>query len=153
MDFPGGFDFYHLGQVEALNSTSIDFEGKQAVAFQLYGDQEGLFVLLFAEGLDTSLYSELGNVLASRMSRMLSESSDTDLMISPPRLLNPLQVKKSLAPIIQNQSGNFRVQDYRLGTSAFQFIFVTSPTSRTSSDASASIPYSIELSPFEEPLA
>ena len=103
--FPESFEFYHLGNVEKqlpISSVqSLELDGRSGVSFNLYGDTTGLIVFLFEEGLDVSTYTEMGNVLASRMATQLSIQQGWDVMISPPRFLNSAQLRSQLLPPLQ----------------------------------------------------
>lgn len=94
--FPRNFDFYHLGKVELLRTEhsadlplqSPDFVAPgKAIAFSLYGDFRAVLVLWFPSELDQDIYTELGNLLASKVASQLSKDNQLELMISPP---NPL---------------------------------------------------------------
>ena len=103
---PSDFNFYHLGEVrrqetpsnplhhlEATSPLGLASSDRLAVAFSLHGDAKGALVLIFDQGLDVSTYSEVGNIIASRMSTHLSESEGLDVMISPPRVLSNAQIQ------------------------------------------------------------
>src|SRR4051794_8579843 len=102
---PDGFDFYHLGRVETREGSPFplfDLESallgnESALSFQLRGDVSGTLLVLFdsrfTHGLDTSVYAELGNILASRVADRLNESSGLDVMISPPQTLGESGLK------------------------------------------------------------
>src|SRR4051794_39611054 len=83
---PDQFEFYHLGQVSQQPSHA-HLDEVCAIAFYLSGDVEAIMILLFSKQLDSSLYSELGNILASQMATQLSNKSGMDLHISPPQKL------------------------------------------------------------------
>jgi hypothetical protein len=88
---PERFQFYHLGDVE-LQSYEIHVEDTSAVAIQLFGDLRALVVVLFPKDLDVSTYSELGNVLASKIANHMSLQNQIDIVISPPQILNRTQI-------------------------------------------------------------
>jgi len=108
--FPTQFEFYHLGTVE---QKTLDFslnEDFTAVMYRIHGDIHATFLLFFEKSLDPSVYSELGNVLASRIVSQLHAQEGMDLMISPPKLLNPDQVAKILkgmSPAIRKTYAHF----------------------------------------------
>ncbi len=99
---PENIPFYHLGVVSrsgTIEGTSdhpmawadLDAEGRHAFAFTLYaGEMPGTLVLLFDQGLDASIYSEIGNVMASRLADALGA------MPSPPRSLSPKGAERLL---------------------------------------------------------
>ncbi|MBC7691401.1 MAG: hypothetical protein H7222_06490 [Methylotenera sp.] len=103
--FPESFTFYHLGNVEKQapidHVQALDLKGRSGVSFNLYGDTTGLILFLFDEGLDGSTYTEMGNVLASRMANQLSLEQGWDVMISPPRFLTSLQLQSQVLPALQ----------------------------------------------------
>lgn len=83
---PGGFEFFHLGTVtpspkkpaEPIRAISR-LEDSCAIAFRLNGDVDGVAIALFDQGLDPSVYTEMANILVSRLADRLG-----DVMISPP---------------------------------------------------------------------
>lgn len=91
--FPERIPFYHLGEV-ALSDTRereaapLSDPDLRCVGFQLQGDISGLVAILFDAGLDLSTYTELGNLLASRIATELSQRVGVDVLISPPRSLS-----------------------------------------------------------------
>jgi hypothetical protein len=103
---PPHFDFYHLGEVRRLSDSPASSSSLspvqalpcQGIAYDLYaeGAVDAVFVLLLPADLDYSTYSELGNILASRISTM----------ISPPRALNSLQLE-TLALTAATHSFNY----------------------------------------------
>jgi hypothetical protein len=114
---PEGFSFYHLGQVEPLptsgrldHSPSI-YPDSIGVAYRIQGDLRGLFIIVLDKGLDVSIYSELGNILASRLASNLSSSEDgLEIMISPPHVLNHSQLERlmrSQHPVIRKTYTHF----------------------------------------------
>ncbi|MGK5084160.1 hypothetical protein WDW37_12760 [Bdellovibrionota bacterium FG-1] len=104
---PKQFSFYHLGEVRLTPSVSVPSDettlpkNPVAVAFSVEGDVRGSMLLLFEEGLDVSVYSEMGNVIASQMVTSLAEKEGVDLYISPPKILSSVQ----LSTILKNQHG------------------------------------------------
>jgi len=99
--FPKNVPFYHLGTVTAtpaadLKLTSSELSEKVGLIFRFLGDYSGSFLFLFDKGLDVSVYAELGNVLASRISTHLSQNHQLDTMISPPQSLSDKQLLKVL---------------------------------------------------------
>jgi hypothetical protein len=68
-------------------------EDLNAVAFSFQGDFRGVLVILIEKGLDISIYSELGNILASRIATELN-SDGYDVMVTPPRLLQSAQIER-----------------------------------------------------------
>jgi hypothetical protein len=96
--FPQVVSFYHLGTVNAsapsttLTLTASELSEKVGLLFRFLGDFSGSFLFLFDKGLDLSIYSELGNVLASQIATHLSENHERDILISPPHTLTHTQL-------------------------------------------------------------
>lgn len=92
---PENFDFYHLGPVQALSEATPfvnpDEETKgtdlQGIGYSLQGDVQAAVLLLIPAGLDTSVYSELGNIIASQFADGLAKDSGCDVLVSPPRIM------------------------------------------------------------------
>lgn len=100
---PSEFSFYHLGQVQLDDSQpdmldsaelSASLSDLQCVSFTFYGDQKSFLILTFEKGLDSSTYTEMGNVLASMTATALGKNEGIDIMISPPRSISPQQVSQ-----------------------------------------------------------
>jgi hypothetical protein len=119
---PNEFPFFSVGTV-ARSTTApsserdLDFiQGKSGVSFKLLGEPAALLIVLFDRALDHSMYSELGNILASKLCQRLSEQGEGDLMITPPLMLKPEQLQRlSLtgAPFIR-QSYEHAYQDKKV---------------------------------------
>lgn len=88
--FPESFDFYHLGRIDTADTTGAaqptareildELMDPHCAAFVLSGAGEKAYLLLFFDGhLDSSVYAEAGNILASRM-------AGKDWTLSPPSL-------------------------------------------------------------------
>jgi hypothetical protein len=92
---PDRFTFYGYGEVSSRDSTG-DLESltanKIGVSFRVLGSPAALLIVLFENRLDVSMYSELGNILASKLCQKLSEQGEGDLMITPPVLITPTQL-------------------------------------------------------------
>ena len=102
---PEEFGFYGFGEVkhspdvaQAKLKTPEELQallaGKIGVSFKLLGEPTALLVVIFSEGLDVSMYCELGNILASKLCQKLSEGGEGDLMITPPLLLGAPQLAR-----------------------------------------------------------
>ncbi len=93
---PDSFDFYHLGTVKQESHASIGYTAEKtcSIVFHLQGDLEAWVMILFDHELDTSLYSELGNLIVSKIANYLSAKNGLEIMISPPQSLNHAQAKK-----------------------------------------------------------
>lgn len=100
---PEKFSLYHLGEVtgqpDAAKGELSSGDDSQAVSFRLHGDAEGVLLVLFERGLDVSLYTELGNIIASQAVTRLQQQKGLEVMISPPRLLGREQLAKLLASL------------------------------------------------------
>ena len=106
--FPGGFAFYDQGKV-VLDKTSTP-EGIEelpndgiGVAFSVYPMNESksdsthlqtLLLTVFEQGLDASVYAEIGNIIASRFAGSLSKLISEEVMITPPLSLKPPAVQR-----------------------------------------------------------
>lgn len=98
---PSGFDFYDYGSVyaEAKNIPQAgpeSAEGKIGVAFSTQGDQRAVLVVMFDEGLDASMYTEIGNVIASRFADGLARVG-SDVFLSPPQALGAAEIHRRLS--------------------------------------------------------
>src|SRR4051812_47893563 len=108
--FPTDFDFYHLGRVEEQAELMLSLQDCSAIAFQLRGDATAWVVVIFSKELDSSVYSELGNILVSKMATQLNLQAGADVIISPPHFLSPPQVEKILLasqPLERKTYGHF----------------------------------------------
>jgi CheY-specific phosphatase CheX len=84
---PEPFSFYGLGEVApSMAPIEIDEEAEAAV-FSLSGEIRGMIAVLFDRDLDTSMYTEMANVLASRVATKLSKDDGLTAIISPPRMM------------------------------------------------------------------
>jgi hypothetical protein len=94
---PNQFDFYHLGEVERCEQgDELFLDDLSSVAYKINGDVNGLMITLVPQGLDLSVYSELGNILASRLATALTEKLGLDVMISSPSLLKVEELQRLL---------------------------------------------------------
>jgi hypothetical protein len=92
---PDHFEFYHLGRVATHPTGSLLDEGC-GIAFHIEGDIRAVMIILFAKALDPSLYSELGNIIASKMITYLYQHHGMDLSLSAPQTLNQNQLNQIL---------------------------------------------------------
>ncbi|HAR43866.1 MAG TPA: hypothetical protein DCS07_14730 [Bdellovibrionales bacterium] len=103
---PRNFDFYDLGNVELSPTPETGgtetaetpefsklLEDHHAIAFSFRGELKALMVVTFDKGLDLSTYSELGNILASRLAMRLYDDSGVDVLLSPPQTLSATQIE------------------------------------------------------------
>ncbi len=84
---PEQFEFYHLGPVHLSPSPKTeDYEWSErhAIGIAFAGDMKALLVLLLEKHLDPSIYSELGNIIASQLSNRLYSEKGLEVLISPP---------------------------------------------------------------------
>jgi len=101
--FPTSFDFYHMGTVHAREGSpfatfeleSALLKDSHAVGFWIEADSRALMILLFDRELDHSTYTEMGNILASRLATELSRRHGIDTLISPPRVLSMARVERA----------------------------------------------------------
>lgn len=121
---PEGFDFYHLGRIELDQSTPVATfavsSDQLAVAYRLQGDVRGALILIFGREHDASVYSEAGNVIASRLATELSSRRGFDVAISPPQRLTSRQ----LQPLLQSGGAIARTYVHRHGSSAVKLTAV-----------------------------
>jgi hypothetical protein len=102
---PTGFSFYDLGEVtsDAKGSALPDdlsnlhqskaLDQFLAIGFRLITETNTWVVTLFDSQLDSNIYSELGNILASQFASRLQQLEDSmePILISPPmKLSTPL---------------------------------------------------------------
>lgn len=99
---PESFSFYGFGAVarareaERVKSLTEILSGKAGVSFRLLGEPAVLLIVLFDSKLDVSMYTEMGNILASKLCNNLSEKGEGDLMITPPLSLTSEQLARLL---------------------------------------------------------
>ena len=115
---PEHFPFYHLGEVTSRESNEepTPDEDSVAISFRMHGDLQGILIVLFERGLDVSLYTELGNIIASQTATRLNQQQAMDVMISPPRLLAQGQVKNLLGSLENENTKTPRIRRTYLHT-------------------------------------
>src|SRR4051812_32425079 len=93
---PNRFPFFHLGDVElqeaavgAADAALAETAGLQAIGYALRGELEGWLVIGVDADADFSMYSEMGNLIASGLATRLSREQGLEIMISPPQRLAP----------------------------------------------------------------
>ena len=93
---PVGFSFYNMGTVEMLSADSAQTQAGEvsdfpepglSIGYQFVGELRGLILIMIPDGLNLSMYMELGNILASRIATYLSNEEGIDVMISPPKVM------------------------------------------------------------------
>jgi hypothetical protein len=100
---PQRFSFYDQGQVtlrDSLNSTlepsaPSRLETRRGVGFRIYhldNAPSAILIFLFDANEDESMYTEMGNILASKLCQSLSEQEKSEMMISPPIQLQSHQL-------------------------------------------------------------
>jgi hypothetical protein len=100
---PQRFSFYEQGQVILQNSiTSIlepttpsRLESRRGVGFRIFhldNAPSAILIFLFDANEDESMYTEMGNILASKLCQSLSEQEKSEMMISPPIQLQARQL-------------------------------------------------------------
>ncbi|MEO5969098.1 MAG: hypothetical protein ABIQ95_04160 [Bdellovibrionia bacterium] len=109
---PSSFNFYHLGKVELQPDLrnpvygSFDAAGDLpcGIGFYIQGDLNATLVILLEKNLDLSIYSELGNILASKITNQLYVDRQLQLTISPPQPLSEYQ----LVNVLKNKLSTIR---------------------------------------------
>ncbi len=94
---PEALPFYHLGEVHLSHeilASNTDLVDMEVMAYSFMGDVRGLLMVLVDKGLDSSVYAELGNLIAARTASKLANEKALDVLISPPRKLEARQVQK-----------------------------------------------------------
>ncbi|MBY0470108.1 chemotaxis protein CheC [bacterium] len=105
---PSEFEFFHLGKVSRDRSATfpqIQFIDKAVVGFTLQGDFRGALLVVFDQGLDVSMYSEMGNIIASQLVTNLSKQG-LDVVISPPKTVGSDQALKLVEQASRLPGGN-----------------------------------------------
>ena len=124
---PSSFNFYHLGKVELQPDLQPPtYDALYGISFHLRGDLHAILVILLEKNLDLSLYSELGNILASKIANQLFVDRQLQVEISPPQTLSENQ----LASILQSGSSTTRktyVHRYENKIFYLETLFVPSP--------------------------
>jgi hypothetical protein len=104
---PESFGFYGLGTVElqkkvgTTETLPLDFDLLRGVGFRVYHLDDApsaLLLFVFGADLDESMYTEMGNVLASKLCQNLTEQQKSEMMISPPILLKSQQLRRLAGP-------------------------------------------------------
>jgi hypothetical protein len=98
---PESFAFYHLGEIASreskkapeLQPQNMFDDHRAALAYTLRGDLQAAVVLMIEPGLDLSMYSEAGNIIASRLATQLAEKHGIDVILSPPARLQRAQLE------------------------------------------------------------
>jgi hypothetical protein len=95
---PENFSFYHLGQIALRDSSrpsQVLFDpndDRAALAYHFRGDIQATVVFLLEPGLDVSMYSEAGNIIASKLATVLADKHGVDVVISSPVRLERAQL-------------------------------------------------------------
>jgi len=94
---PENFSFYHLGEIALRDRSSLPAtlptDDRAAMAYTLRGDIQAAVVLMLEPGLDLSMYSEAGNIIASRLATQLAEKHGIDVVLSAPVRLERAQLE------------------------------------------------------------
>jgi hypothetical protein len=106
---PENFSFYHLGEISLRNPNEIRQasltlpidDRRAALAYRLRGDLQAEVVLMLEPGLDLSMYSEAGNIIASRLATQLAEKHQIDVVISPPTRLEHEQLARLMSVTVE----------------------------------------------------
>lgn len=100
---PQRFSFYDQGQVILQNSIKsileptipARLESRRGVGFRIFhldNAPSAILIFLFDANEDESMYTEMGNILASKLCQSLSEQEKSEMMISPPIQLQSHQL-------------------------------------------------------------
>lgn len=98
-NFSERFEFYHLGQVEPAPGALGFFDTHEdliGALFAFMGGSRGWIWVLFDPALDSSIYIELGNTLASRYADELARVTAEDVWITPPQMVNAEQAQSQI---------------------------------------------------------
>lgn len=115
---PASFEFYHLGPVRT--QTEAETPPRTELLAELSGDvstfayevhtfveDRRLFLLISFDGrANRSVYSELGNVIGSRLADGLAAGDEHSVTISPPRELGPKAAERlvrTLEPVYMRE--------------------------------------------------
>jgi chemotaxis protein CheY-P-specific phosphatase CheC len=98
---PENFSFYHLGEITLRDRaqmqgelpTALPNDDRAALAYTLRGDLQAAVVLMLEPDLDLSMYSEAGNIIASRLATQLAEKHGIDVVLSAPVRLERAQLE------------------------------------------------------------
>lgn len=98
---PQRFSFYDQGEVtlqDSLKNTPepvARLDSRRGVGFRIYhldNAPSAILIFLFDANEDESMYTEMGNILASKLCQNLSEQEKSEMMISPPIQLQSHQL-------------------------------------------------------------
>lgn len=100
---PQKFSFYDQGEVILQNSLDSSLErskpaglqNRRGVGFRIYhldNAPSAILIFLFDAAADESMYTEMGNILASKLCQSLTEKDKAEMMISPPIQLQSHQL-------------------------------------------------------------
>lgn len=109
---PENFSFYHLGEIALRESAQAPAslldpsDQRAALAYTFRGDIQAAIVLFIEPGLDISMYSEAGNIIASQLATRLAEKHGIDVVLSPPTRLerSQLQLLASTMPEVAEKT-------------------------------------------------
>jgi hypothetical protein len=91
---PENFEFYHLGTIRKNpEAAETSWDDLRIIAYPLKGDLDAVFLIGIEKGLDSSIYSEAGNIMASQLVTALDREG-IDLLLSPPQVLDDERFKK-----------------------------------------------------------
>ena len=105
-NLPEQFNFYDLGTVQRTdkNTDLIDkkiLSNQIGVAFSIYSSEDlspvgvrSLLLLTFDEDLESDMYMEIGNILASRVAGQIHRRVGESILITPPLLLKNPSVQR-----------------------------------------------------------
>ena len=88
--FPESLNFYGLAEVTQTapeTAKSLHLQDCFHIGIQLLGEQRGIFIFNFDQGLEREVCKEIANVLASKFADNLATDLKQETMISPPKIL------------------------------------------------------------------
>lgn len=98
---PKEFAFYHLGHARANTGATRSLGSDDQISligYRVSGDPSFWIVLAHERDLEFSIYSEFGNILASRWVGQLSDALGQDFVLS-----HPMQISKSVIQAVESK--------------------------------------------------
>ena len=98
---PRDFSFYGLGNVLLSDSSGQLYQslekinhGHAAYRVHFKGELQGALILFFSEEWDSTLFAEMGNIIASRCANHLEKEHEMEVMITPPEPMTAAQIRQ-----------------------------------------------------------
>ena len=110
---PQSLEFYDASTIrqspsELILGHPLEIDSDlQGVGFELFGERPAWILFLIPEGADLSEYTELGNLISSRLALDYSEAEDVPSLISPPRALSARDLDLFFRPGAQMEHRRF----------------------------------------------